>query len=139
MNLRVLGCSGSIAQDCRTTSFLLNDSVLIDAGTGVGDLTLDEMARIDHILISHSHLDHVLGIVKAYTTRVGSGPFPTEQENEIGQRLGGGQMAAAIAVLGAIHWGLAMRSTLPSPSIATGLAKKSKVMPIGLSSRINRS
>jgi adenylosuccinate synthase len=30
----------------------------------------------------------VLGIVKAYTTRVGSGPFPTEQDNEIGQRLG---------------------------------------------------
>ncbi len=30
----------------------------------------------------------VLGIVKAYTTRVGSGPFPTEQENDIGQRLG---------------------------------------------------
>lgn len=30
----------------------------------------------------------VLGIVKAYTTRVGAGPFPTEQENEIGQRLG---------------------------------------------------
>ena len=30
----------------------------------------------------------VLGIVKAYTTRVGSGPFPTEQENETGQRLG---------------------------------------------------
>jgi adenylosuccinate synthase len=30
----------------------------------------------------------VLGIVKAYTTRVGSGPFPTEQENEVGQRLG---------------------------------------------------
>jgi adenylosuccinate synthase len=30
----------------------------------------------------------VLGIAKAYTTRVGSGPFPTEQDNEIGQRLG---------------------------------------------------
>ncbi|NUR12103.1 MAG: adenylosuccinate synthase, partial [Bradyrhizobium sp.] len=30
----------------------------------------------------------VLGITKAYTTRVGSGPFPTEQENEVGQRLG---------------------------------------------------
>ena len=30
----------------------------------------------------------VLGIVKAYTTRVGSGPFPTEQDNEIGQQLG---------------------------------------------------
>ena len=33
-------------------------------------------------------IDYALGITKAYTTRVGSGPFPTEQENEIGQRLG---------------------------------------------------
>ena len=31
------------------------------------------------------NLDYVLGIVKAYATRVGSGPFPTEQENDIGQ------------------------------------------------------
>jgi adenylosuccinate synthase len=30
----------------------------------------------------------VLGIVKAYTTRVGSGPFPSEQDNEVGQKLG---------------------------------------------------
>jgi len=29
-----------------------------------------------------------LGITKAYTTRVGSGPFPTEQDNEVGERLG---------------------------------------------------
>ncbi|MEC9435362.1 MAG: adenylosuccinate synthase [Pseudomonadota bacterium] len=33
-------------------------------------------------------VDFVLGIVKAYTTRVGEGPFPTELEDEIGQRLG---------------------------------------------------
>ncbi len=33
-------------------------------------------------------IDYTLGITKAYTTRVGSGPFPTEQENKIGQRLG---------------------------------------------------
>ncbi|WP_417458669.1 adenylosuccinate synthase [Kordiimonas sp.] len=33
-------------------------------------------------------LDYVLGITKAYTTRVGSGPFPTELTDEIGQRLG---------------------------------------------------
>ncbi|MEC9207461.1 MAG: adenylosuccinate synthetase, partial [Pseudomonadota bacterium] len=31
---------------------------------------------------------YVLGITKAYTTRVGSGPFPTEQDNEIGMQLG---------------------------------------------------
>jgi len=33
-------------------------------------------------------IGYVLGITKAYTTRVGSGPFPTEQDNEVGQRLG---------------------------------------------------
>lgn len=62
MQIRVLGCSGSIAAGSRTTSFLLDDSVLIDAGTGVGDLSLDEMVRIDHILVTHSHLDHILSI-----------------------------------------------------------------------------
>ncbi len=35
-----------------------------------------------------SSVGFVLGIVKAYTTRVGAGPFPTEQENDVGQRLG---------------------------------------------------
>ena len=47
MSLRVLGCSGSIAAGCRTTSFLVDDDILIDAGTGVGDLTLEQMRRID--------------------------------------------------------------------------------------------
>lgn len=36
MKVRVLGCSGAIAKDCRTTSFLIDDDVLVDAGTGVG-------------------------------------------------------------------------------------------------------
>ncbi|RTL44290.1 MAG: MBL fold metallo-hydrolase [Burkholderiales bacterium] len=62
MNIRVLGCSGAIAAGYKTTAFLLDDDVLIDAGTGVGDLPLDALAGIDHILLSHSHLDHVLGI-----------------------------------------------------------------------------
>lgn len=60
--IRVLGCSGSIAARCHTTAFLLDDDILIDAGSGVGEMRLDELARIDHILISHSHLDHVLSI-----------------------------------------------------------------------------
>jgi ribonuclease BN (tRNA processing enzyme) len=62
MTIRVLGCAGSIAAGCRTTAFLLDDNVLIDAGSGVGDLPLDELARIDHILLSHSHLDHILSV-----------------------------------------------------------------------------
>jgi ribonuclease BN (tRNA processing enzyme) len=62
MIIQVLGCSGAIAAGSRTTSFLLDDDVLIDAGTGVGDLTLHALARIDHIFVSHSHLDHVVSI-----------------------------------------------------------------------------
>lgn len=62
MQIRVLGCSGSIAAGSRTTSFLVGERVLVDAGTGVGELTLDEMARIDDIFVTHSHLDHVLAV-----------------------------------------------------------------------------
>ncbi len=38
--------------------------------------------------LSPKLINHVLGITKAYTTRVGNGPFPTEQDNEIGNKLG---------------------------------------------------
>ena len=62
MRIRVLGCSGAIAKDCRTTSFLIDDDTLIDAGTGVGDLTLDEMRRIERVFLTHSHLDHVAAL-----------------------------------------------------------------------------
>ena len=62
MNIRVLGCSGAIASGYKTTAFLLDDDVLIDAGTGVGELPLEALAAIDHILLSHSHLDHILSI-----------------------------------------------------------------------------
>ncbi len=62
MKVRVLGCSGAIAKDCRTTSFLIDGDVLIDAGTGVGDLTLVEMSGIDHVFLTHSHLDHIAAL-----------------------------------------------------------------------------
>jgi ribonuclease BN (tRNA processing enzyme) len=62
MKVRVLGCSGAIAKDCRTTSFLIDGDVLIDAGTGVGDLSLEEMRSIDDVLLTHSHLDHIAAL-----------------------------------------------------------------------------
>jgi ribonuclease BN (tRNA processing enzyme) len=63
MRLRVLGCSGSIGgQQNRTTSFLVDQDILVDAGTGVGDLSLAELTLIDHIFVTHSHLDHVNSI-----------------------------------------------------------------------------
>jgi ribonuclease BN (tRNA processing enzyme) len=62
LNIRVLGCSGAIAKDCRTTSFLIDDDILVDAGTGVGDLTLAQMRCIDHVFLTHSHLDHIAAL-----------------------------------------------------------------------------
>jgi ribonuclease BN (tRNA processing enzyme) len=59
MKLRILGCSGGIGGNLRTTSLLLDHDVLIDAGTGVGDLSLAEMCMIDHVFVTHSHLDHI--------------------------------------------------------------------------------
>lgn len=62
MKVRVLGCSGGIGKGVATTSFLIDDDILIDAGTGVGQLTLAEMRRIRTIFISHSHLDHIASV-----------------------------------------------------------------------------
>ncbi len=62
MDLRVLGCSGGVGVGLRTTTLLIDSDILIDAGTGLGDLTLDEMADVKHIFVTHSHLDHIAGI-----------------------------------------------------------------------------
>ncbi|HEU0188043.1 MAG TPA: 3',5'-cyclic-nucleotide phosphodiesterase [Gallionellaceae bacterium] len=59
MKLKVLGCSGGIGGNLHTTSLLLDHDVLIDAGTGVVGMSLEEMSRIDHIFVTHSHLDHI--------------------------------------------------------------------------------
>lgn len=62
MRIEVLGCSGGIGPGLRTTSLLLDEEILIDAGTGVGDLSLDQMSRIHSIYLTHAHLDHVCGL-----------------------------------------------------------------------------
>lgn len=62
MRIKVLGCSGGIGGTLRTTSFLIDDDILMDAGTGVGDLTIEQFLKINHIFITHSHLDHIVSI-----------------------------------------------------------------------------
>ncbi|MDC7713637.1 3',5'-cyclic-nucleotide phosphodiesterase [Vogesella sp. LYT5W] len=60
--LRFLGAAGSLSPGCETTSFLLGAHVLIDAGTGVGQISAEAMLEIDHVFLTHSHLDHVCGL-----------------------------------------------------------------------------
>ena len=62
MRIKILGCSGGIGAELRTTSLLVDKDILIDAGTGIGDLSLDEMRQIRHVFLTHSHLDHTAGL-----------------------------------------------------------------------------
>lgn len=62
MRVEVLGCSGGIGDDRHTTSFRIDDDILLDAGTGVSRLSRDALARIDHVFLTHSHLDHILSL-----------------------------------------------------------------------------
>jgi ribonuclease BN (tRNA processing enzyme) len=62
MKLRVLGCSGGIGGNLHTSAFLLDHDILIDAGTGVSELSLTELSLIDHVFVTHSHLDHIVSI-----------------------------------------------------------------------------
>jgi ribonuclease BN (tRNA processing enzyme) len=62
MRIRILGCSGGVGAGLRTTSILIDDDILIDAGTGLGDLPLSELRQIRHVFLTHAHLDHVAGL-----------------------------------------------------------------------------
>ena len=63
MKLRVLGCSGGIGgRHLKTTSMIVDDDILIDAGTGATELSVTALSRIDHVFLTHSHLDHICSL-----------------------------------------------------------------------------
>ena len=62
MRLRVLGSAGAEFPDFRPPSFLIDDSLLLDAGTIGSVLTEEEQWRLKHIFVTHAHLDHIRGI-----------------------------------------------------------------------------
>jgi ribonuclease BN (tRNA processing enzyme) len=59
MRFRVLGCSGGELPRHRTTCFLVDERLAIDAGALTASLSLEELLGIDDIVLTHSHLDHV--------------------------------------------------------------------------------
>ena len=62
MKIKVLGCYGGQLLEFRLTSFLINDSILLDAGSSAEALSLEEQYNIRHICLSHTHLDHIKDI-----------------------------------------------------------------------------
>lgn len=62
MRIRILGCNGGIGAGSRTSAMLIDNDVLLDAGTGIGDLELEDLRQIRHVFLTHAHLDHIAGL-----------------------------------------------------------------------------
>lgn len=59
MRLTILGCHGGESLEHRLTTFLIDDDISIDAGALCRSLSLEQQMKIDHVILSHTHLDHV--------------------------------------------------------------------------------
>jgi ribonuclease BN (tRNA processing enzyme) len=59
VKFRILGCSGGELPHHKTTCFLVDDRLAIDAGALTASLELEDLLRIDDIVLTHSHFDHI--------------------------------------------------------------------------------
>ena len=73
MRLRVLGCHGGESSRHRTSSFLIDERLAIDAGAVTSQLTLQEQQRVEVVLVSHAHMDHVRDLATLADNRCQSG------------------------------------------------------------------
>lgn len=71
MNLHVLGCSGGIGGSTPSTCVQLTPTILIDAGSGLEQLSLDAMRQVDHILLTHAHMDHISALATFLSNVIG--------------------------------------------------------------------
>ncbi|MBP1748414.1 MAG: beta-lactamase domain protein [Deltaproteobacteria bacterium] len=62
MNIKILGCSGNYVGRHRTTCFLIDGSLLIDAGTITDSLQRKDLPKIKRVLVTHTHMDHLKGL-----------------------------------------------------------------------------
>ena len=76
MELRILGCHGGESPKHRTSAFLLDGRVAIDAGAITSMLTLREQQKIETVIVSHAHLDHVRDLALLADARAQQGGPP---------------------------------------------------------------
>lgn len=62
MKVHVLGSAGSEGPGSNPPAFLIDDFLLMDAGTVALSLDREEQCRVTHIFLTHAHLDHIKGI-----------------------------------------------------------------------------
>lgn len=78
MRVRVLGSHGGESPSHRPSSFLVDDKLLLDSGAATRSLSLGEQARVDWVLVTHSHLDHVKGLPLLLDNVAGKRERPVE-------------------------------------------------------------
>ncbi|MCC6807899.1 MAG: 3',5'-cyclic-nucleotide phosphodiesterase [Deltaproteobacteria bacterium] len=76
MKLTVLGCHGGESPTHRMTTFLIDDDISIDAGSLCRGLDLDQQYKIAHVIISHTHLDHISDLAFLADNVIGMRPDP---------------------------------------------------------------
>ena len=59
MNIKILGCSGGKTIERSPTSFIVDDRLLVDAGSVMNKLDTEELLNIEHLILTHSHFDHI--------------------------------------------------------------------------------
>jgi 3',5'-cyclic-nucleotide phosphodiesterase len=76
VELRVIGCHGGETPKHRTSAFVLDDRIAIDAGSLTSGMELKAQAALDAVLVSHAHLDHVRDLATIADNRLQSGAEP---------------------------------------------------------------
>lgn len=78
MDLKILGCHGGETPKHRTSSFLLDDELAVDAGALTSMLSLEEQRRVTTVLVSHPHMDHIRDLATIVDNRCQQGGPPLE-------------------------------------------------------------
>lgn len=76
MDLKVLGCHGGESPKHQCPAFLVDGRVCLDAGSITSMLTLKEQQKIEAVLVSHAHMDHVRDLAMLADTRTQQGGPP---------------------------------------------------------------
>jgi ribonuclease BN (tRNA processing enzyme) len=71
MEFKVLGCSGGQVPERNLSCYLVDGQLLIDAGSMTAALDLESQRKIENVLITHSHLDHVVALAFASDNLLG--------------------------------------------------------------------
>jgi 3',5'-cyclic-nucleotide phosphodiesterase len=76
VDLRVIGCHGGETPRHRTSAFVVDDRVAIDAGSLTSGLELEKQCALEAVLASHAHLDHVRDLATTIDNRNQNGAPP---------------------------------------------------------------